>query len=138
VPVAKTFSRAQIGAVSAILARYDGLIVWGGTWSLPDTDGMHLELADGATFEQVTALVAKLTRSPAGEPAKNIPGSNPQPARPPSPAHRAGTDLTGVGAALRGDEGDEGPRVARWQEWLNRYAPARERAVGHVTRSARR
>lgn len=116
VPVAKSFSRAQISAVSAILARYGGLIVWGGTWSLPDTDGMHFELADGVTFEQVTALAAALhSPAPAHHPA-------PAPARP--PAHRAAHDLTGTAAGLRGDEGDEGPRVAAWQAWLNRYAPA--------------
>jgi hypothetical protein len=112
VPVAKTFTRAQIGAVSAILARYDGLIVWGGTWSLPDTDGMHLELVDGATFEQVAALTRKLTPTPTPAPDR------------PTPARGTGPDLTGTGTGLRGAEGDNGPRVQSWQSWLNRYAPA--------------
>jgi hypothetical protein len=114
VPAARTFTRPQITAVGRILARYDGLIVWGGTWDLPDTDGMHFELRDGATFAQVAAVARTLDQH-----------APPAPARPPTPAkHAAAHDLTGTGTSLRGDEGDSGPRVRAWQHWLNHYAPA--------------
>lgn len=49
------------------------------------------------------------------------PPARPTPPAPPMPAPR---DLTGSGAALRGQEGDRGPRVRALQEFLRRYAPA--------------
>lgn len=120
VATSRTFTRAQITACLKLEQRYGGLIVWGGTWALPDTDGMHWEGAEGSTPEQVTALAAKLAGSPTPAPAPR-----PSPA-PPGPTW-TGPDLVGVGAALRGDQGDNGPRVAAWQAWLNRYAPAYSR-----------
>jgi hypothetical protein len=117
VPASKTFTRGQISAISLILTRYHGLIEWGGAWDLPDTDGMHFELRKGATFEQVTAVTAQLAKP-------DPPKPKPKPAPKPSPARWAGPDLTGTGPALRGAEGNSGPRVAAWQAWLHRYAPA--------------
>jgi hypothetical protein len=53
---------------------------------------------------------------------------HPAPAPPappaPAPAGFTGPDLTGVGGSLRGDQGDNGPRVRDLQRFLNRYAPA--------------
>jgi hypothetical protein len=115
VPVAKTFTRAQIAAVRALVDRYHGVITWGGEWKLPDTDGMHFEITAGTSVDEVDALAASLT------------GSTPPPApapRPPAPAGWTGPDLTGRGTTLRGDEGNNGPRVAEWQAFLRRYAPA--------------
>lgn len=115
VAAGKTYTRAQVSAISSILARYGGLIVWGGGWSLPDTDGMHFELRPGATFEQVTALAAKLAGTPAPAP----------PAPPPAPAGWPGPDLSGRGPALRGQATEpqsNGPRVAALQTFLrDRY-----------------
>jgi hypothetical protein len=115
VPVGKTFTRAQVSAVSAILARYGGLIVWGGTWDAPDTDGMHFELRTGATFEQVSALAAKLA------------GPTPPPTPPPPPAAGfTGPDLTGSGAGLRGQATEpqtNGPRMAALQAFLRAQYP---------------
>lgn len=55
------------------------------------------------------------------------PRPTPRPAKPPTPAPQpapAAGDLTGRGAAVRGDQGARGPRVAELQDFLNRYAPA--------------
>lgn len=118
VAVRKTFTPKQISAVSALLARYHGLIVWGGTWDLPDTDGMHFEGAKGSTPEQVTALAATLAQHPAPPPP------------PPPPA--GGPDLTGAGLELRGAQGAQGPRVHDWQQWLAAYYPAYRHACGEL------
>lgn len=115
VPVGKTFTRAQISAISGILSRYHGLIVWGGTWDAPDTDGMHFEGAPGSTPEQVTALAATLAQHPA-------PAPTPPPVPPPA-AGWTGPDLTGSGTGLRGAQGANGPRVQAWQAWLRATYP---------------
>jgi hypothetical protein len=51
------------------------------------------------------------------------PAAAPTPPRP-APAKWTGPDLRGTGTGLRGDQGNNGPRVKAWQEWLNRYYPA--------------
>lgn len=43
---------------------------------------------------------------------------------PPTPAPQPRRDLTGRGQALRGAQGNSGPRVGQLQAFLNRYAPA--------------
>lgn len=111
VPTLRTFTRAQVSAIAQVLARYEGLIEWGGTWD--DPDAMHFELADGVTFARVAALTAKLGAHPAPPP----------PAPPPAPGP-ARPDLTGRGPSLRGEQGAHGPRVGALQEFLRRYAPA--------------
>jgi hypothetical protein len=120
VPVAKTFSRAQLAAVRALVDSYHGVITWGGEWKPPATDGMHFEITEGATVAEVDALAAAL----AG-PGRTPP---PPPSPPPAPGP-AGPDLTGRGAALRGDAGNTGPRIGQLQAFLNRYAPAYSRLV---------
>lgn len=58
-------------------------------------------------------------------PAPPAPAPAPRPApAPPGPPKGTGHDLTGSGAALRGQEGDSGPRVGALQEFLRRYGPA--------------
>lgn len=53
------------------------------------------------------------------------PAPTPRPAPPrPAPGGWPGPDLRGAGAGLRGDQGDNGPRVLAWQQWLNRHYPA--------------
>lgn len=117
VPAGKTFGRAQVSAISMLLSRYHGLIVWGGSWSLPDTDAMHFELRQGATFEEVTALAAELRSPPPPPPA-------PKPAHKPAPKPvPAGPDLRGTGPGLRGEEGNAGPRVKAWQQFLHDRYP---------------
>jgi hypothetical protein len=118
VAVGKTFTKAQIAAVRALVDRYHGVITWGGEWKLPATDGMHFEITEGASVAEVDALAASLGSSPP-----------PAPAPAPTPAARPVADLTGRGASLRGDEGANGLRVAALQGFLNRYAPAYSRLV---------
>lgn len=117
----RNYTRPQIAAVGALLQRYHGLIVWGGTWSLPDTDGMHFELADGVSFEEVAALAATLAQHP-----------SPTPPAPPGRPGWAGPDLTGTGPALRGQAGDSGPRVQAWQAWLADNYPAYRHTCGDL------
>jgi hypothetical protein len=114
VPVAKTFTKAQIAAVRALVDRYHGVITWGGEWRLPDTDGMHFEITAGTSVEAVDALAASL----------DAPAPPPPPAPTPAPAGFTGPDLTGRGTALRGDVGNNGPRVQQLQAFLNRVFPA--------------
>jgi len=118
VPALRTFSRAEITAIGAILARYDGIIEWGGTWDLPDTDGMHYQLRDGVTLEQVLAVASRF----GGQPPAPVPA--PAPPAPAGPGW-TGPDLTGAGPSLRGQAAGQpqgpqsnGPRVARLQEFL--------------------
>lgn len=61
VPVASTFTDAQIKAIRRRLRLYLGLVIWGGDWNRPD--GMHFELAraDLSTVERL-ARVLMLTR----------------------------------------------------------------------------
>lgn len=119
VAVSKTFTKAQLTACLRLQDRYHGLIVWGGTWNLPDTDGMHWELRQGATEAEVDAVAATLAPRPAPAP--------PAPTPPPAPA---GPDLTGVGPLLRGDVGNTGPRVAALQSGLATRYPAYRNAHG--------
>jgi hypothetical protein len=112
VPAARTFSRAQLAAVRALVARYHGVITWGGEWKAPTVDGMHFEITEGASVAEVDALAASLGGAPPPAPA-------PAPA---APAGFTGPDLTGRGTGLRGDVGNNGPRVAALQAFLrDRY-----------------
>jgi hypothetical protein len=113
VAVSRTFTRAEMTACARLEARYGGLIEWGGTWALPDTDGMHWQLADGVTFAQVTAWRPPAARPPA---AVKVDATT-----------KTAADLTGTGPGLRGDQGATGPRVRALQAFLNRYAPAYSR-----------
>jgi hypothetical protein len=106
-----TFTPEQVGIIRALLATYDDLIVWGGDFQGTD-DEMHFELRHDPA--KLATLAAEIRA-----------GAQPEPA----PAHAddvawTGHDLTGSGNSLRGEEGDEGPRVKELQHDLNQYAPA--------------
>lgn len=117
VPVGKTFTPDQLEEIrGVILPRYHGLITWGGDWRGADVDGMHWELTNGATPAQVGALEATLLSMPVGPP-------DPAPA-PPAPAGWTGPDLRGSGINLRGEAGNNGPRVQALQSWLLVNFPA--------------
>lgn len=62
-------------------------------------------------------------------PPEHPPSPTPAPAAPPAPVPPGwtGPDLAGAGAGLRGDVGNNGPRVAALQDWLNRMYPAYSR-----------
>jgi hypothetical protein len=114
VPAGKTFTAAQIAAVRELVARYHGVVTWGGEWKAPSVDGMHFEITDGTSVQAVDALAASLS------------GSTPPPApAPPAPrpAGFTGPDLTGRGTTLRGDQGNNGPRVAVLQAFLRTRYP---------------
>jgi hypothetical protein len=104
-----TFSAEQVGVLRALLAGYEGLIGWGGDFEGTD-DEMHFEIRHDPA--KLAAVAARLVVHPA---------PSPDPA--PEP-HWNGHDLTGAGDSLRGELGDEGPRVEELQHDLNHYAPA--------------
>jgi hypothetical protein len=131
VPIARTFSRDQLVAVSALETRYFGVLRWGGRWEGEETDGMHWEGIPGVSVEAVRELTAHL-KATGTPPSPTVPPSSP-PAPTPAPGGSGwtGPDLTGTSLALRGDEGNNGPRVAKLQDfWRTRYrAYARDLAV---------
>lgn len=53
-----TFSSGQKAAVRKILARYDGVIRWGGDYTIGKVDGMHFEI--NASASRVNAVAKKL------------------------------------------------------------------------------
>lgn len=61
---ATNFSGAQIAAVHRIIAACGGLIRWGGDY-VGRKDGMHVEVNDGITEAQLSALWARLSGTPA-------------------------------------------------------------------------
>lgn len=65
VPVARTFTPAQLRAIRQRVKLYGGRIDWGGEWSRPD--GMHFELAPGTTLDGVERRARQLIDSPRGE-----------------------------------------------------------------------
>jgi hypothetical protein len=117
VPIARTFTPEQLEAVTRMEARYFGVLRWGGRWTGKSVDGMHWEGAPGVTVEAVRELSAHLAgadQTPAPQPA---PAPAPKPA---PPSGFTGPDLTGSAFALRGDQGNNGPRVAGLQDFLRR------------------
>ena len=115
VPIARTFTPAQIEAIAALENRYFGVLRWGGRWTGKDVDGMHWEGIPGVGPEAVRALTGALARGGTPPPAP-IPAPAP-PQAPTGPGY-TGPDLTGTGLALRGHEGDNGHRVAALQSWF--------------------
>lgn len=65
VPVARTFTPAQVRDIRRRLKLYGGRIDWGGEWSRPD--GMHFELAPGTELPGVEHRARQLIDSPRGE-----------------------------------------------------------------------
>jgi hypothetical protein len=118
VPIARHFTPAQLEAISRLEARYFGVLRWGGRWTGKDVDGMHWEGAPGVTVEDARALTAQLS-------GQVTPPPPPAPA--PAPPVLAGPgwtgpDLRGRTLDLRGEHGNNGPRVAVLQRfWRDRY-----------------
>lgn len=106
----KSFTRAQLAAIDALEGRYHGVITWGGRWGGKTCDPMHWEITEGTSVAAVDALAAAL--------AGPAPAPPPPPAPAPAPAGWTGPDLTGRGLTLRGDVGNNGPRVAQVQDFL--------------------
>jgi hypothetical protein len=121
VPVARHFTPAMLLAVSQLETRYFGVLRWGGRWTGEDVDGMHWEGQPGVTVEAVRNLTAMLQGAP---PSPIVPPSSPPaPTPPPAGPGWTGPDLAGSAFALRGDQGNNGPRVAALQQfWRSRYA----------------
>lgn len=130
VPIWRTFTAEQLQAIAAMEARYAGVLRWGGRWSGADVDGMHWEGVPGVTVEAVHALTARLrddeTPPAPAAPPKPAPvqAAKPKPKPAPAPKGWTGPDLTGRALALRGDAGNNGPRVKDLQAWLLRTFPA--------------
>jgi hypothetical protein len=126
VPIWRTFTAEQLQAIALLEARYAGVLRWGGRWEGEDVDGMHWEGVPGVTVEAVRGLTARLQADEEPPPA---PGPAPVPIQVPAPAPRpaqgdgwTGPDLTGAGLGLRGDQGNNGPRVKALQAfWRTRY-----------------
>jgi hypothetical protein len=135
-----TFTPEQVGVLRAILAGYDGLIVWGGDFHGTD-DEMHFEIRHD--LPRLAALVARLrgapapapTPAPAPAPANEV-GPGPHhgntarhaPAElPPTTEHQPGpppgSDAAGHASAFRAAYGDEGPNIGHLQRELNRIFP---------------
>lgn len=122
IPVRVTFTTRELEAVAVMEERYQGVLEWGGRWSGTSVDGMHWEVAAGVSLERVDALTAALN----GVPSPSVPLSPPSAPTTPPPAvvipGWSGPDLSGAGPELRGDEGNNGPRVAALQQfWRSRY-----------------
>jgi len=116
VPIAKTFTRAQLGAVEKLEARYFGVLRWGGRWTGEDVDGMHWEAQPGVTLEAARALTAELRDGAA-------PAPTPPPTAPRAPTGWSGPDAHGSGLGFRADLGDNGPRIKALQAFLARTFP---------------
>jgi hypothetical protein len=127
-------TQRELDAAHALIRRYQGVLAWGGDWAAPDTDAMHWEVAPGTSVEAVDALTAWLVRAPAAAPAApttDVPRetSTPQPSPAATPAGPGwtGPDLRGQSLQLRGEQGNNGPRVQAFQAFLARnYFYARE------------
>jgi hypothetical protein len=123
VPIAKTFTPAQLEAIARLEARYFGVLRWGGRWTGKDVDGMHWEGIPGVSVDAVRELTHALAAG--GAPPPPPPAPTPAPAAPPAPSGPGwtGPDLTGSALALRGDQGNNGARVKALQTfWRTRYS----------------
>lgn len=70
------YNSVQISNIHQIVAFYEGVIRWGGDYT-GRKDGMHFEINDGVTEEQVAHIVAKIGGTPVPTP---VPVPVPQPA----------------------------------------------------------
>jgi hypothetical protein len=116
VPIAKTFTPAQLEQITRLEARYFGVLRWGGRWPGKSVDGMHWEGAPGVTVEAVRALTRELAGGPPPAPI-------PAPAPPPAPSGWRGPDAHGNGTGFRADLGNNGPRIRALQEFLRTRYP---------------
>ena len=132
VPIARTFTPAQLEAVARLESRYFGVLRWGGRWTGAEADGMHWEGQPGVSVEAVRELTAALQNGGPPPPSPSAPPSSPPAPTPPPPAPTGwtGPDLRGTSLALRGDAGNNGPRVQALQRWLARTYPAYRHGLG--------
>lgn len=106
---AANFAAWQIDKIHEILTECEGLIRWGGDYT-GRKDGMHFEVNDGVTLEQLDALWAKLQAKYDGQ----VPAPAPTPIPAPRPApsgFRAiqmgePTELNTMGEQVRRDQAD--------------------------------
>jgi hypothetical protein len=117
VPIAKTFTPAQLEQIARLEARYFGVLRWGGRWTGKDVDGMHWEGAPGVTVAAVRELTAALDGS------APPPAPIPPPTPPPAPTGWSGPDAHGNGIGFRASVGHNGPRIRALQEFLRTRYP---------------
>lgn len=99
---ARSFTPQQIAAIHKILTDCRHLIRWGGDYT-GRKDGMHVEVTDGVTEEQLDALWSSLSGQPAQHPSA-------------APAATTADALPTLQYGMRAD-----PHVARFQAWSNAY-----------------
>jgi hypothetical protein len=115
VPIAKTFTPAQLAAVEVLENRYFGVLRWGGRWTGRDVDGMHWEAIPGVGPESVRALTLALHDGAAPPP--------PQRSELNAAGGWTGPDATGSGLGFRADLGNNGPRIQALQSFLRSRYP---------------
>lgn len=64
VPVSNTMTERQIRLIRRRMRLYDGVVIWGGGWRIPD--GMHFEIAD-VPLAKCESIAKRLMHSPRGE-----------------------------------------------------------------------
>jgi hypothetical protein len=117
------FERARQLAHAGKLPQLAYLIL-NGRITAPDFSGWRVYIGDPHVTHGHVSVVADPRRYDLKTPwGIFAPAAKPVPAKP-SPIPTSGHDLTGRGPALRGDQGDTGPRVGQLQAFLRRYAPA--------------
>jgi hypothetical protein len=120
--------RARVHAGGLPQLAGGGYLILNGRITAPDWSGWR---AYRGTDPHVSHGHVSVSRSSAGfdsRAAWSAFRSEPEQVKPQvvavQPVGWTGPDLIGSGAGLRGDEGNNGPRVAAWQDWLNTNYPA--------------
>jgi hypothetical protein len=99
------------------------------TGSNPHVSHGHVSVSLNPAQFDLDSLWGAFDLAAAGQPA---PAPAPGPAPAPAPAGFTGPDLRGAGPGLRGEQGNNGPRVAAWQAWLAEFYPAYRHTCGHL------
>lgn len=76
VPLAKTFTDEQVATIRSLLGRanlVDHVLDWGGNYRVSPVDGMHVEIAPGATRAQVEAAFRRVSARPKPKPKPTVP-----------------------------------------------------------------
>lgn len=131
VPPQILFTQTELDRIAVLERRYADVLEWGGRWTGKTVDCMHWAVRPGVSVEAVDALTAWLVRAPAAPPAPDVPRETPtpqlSPAATPAGPGWTGPDLRGQSLQLRGEQGNNGPRVQAFQAFLARnYFYARE------------